>query len=903
MPDIPERLTNALAEHYRLERHLGEGGMATVYLAHDLKHDRPVAVKVLRPELAAIIGGERFVNEIKVTANLQHPNILPLYDSGEADGFLYYVMPFVEGESLRDRLNNERQLPVDETVDMGRAICGALEYAHEQGVVHRDIKPENILLQRGQPLVADFGIALAVSQAGGSRLTETGLSLGTPHYMSPEQAAGDRTIDGRTDIYSLGAMLYEMLTGEPPYAGNSVQAVIAKILSERPSPITQTRDMVPQNVDAAIQRALAKSPADRFTSAGRLADALINPSYTLPLASGAVGPSTTRVRPYAWVVAVAVLTGVAAWGWLRPVPDDPVISQRIELWDYPVGGQAVRFRTALAPDGSALAYTDSVGGGLTDGGTRGTGGAIQLFLKSRGEARGVPLAGTEGAVSPFFSPDGQWIGFFVAGTLRKIPRGGGAALTLTDSTATNSFSGAWGEGGTIYYTSLGWNLSRIPETGGEPEIVVRAGSLQRFITDLWPLPGGRGVFFTGCTGNCAESQVYVYDAEADTTRMLFEEARGIWYVPTGYVLYASRTGGVFAAPFDLGRLELSGAAVPVLDDVGAPNFTLANDGTVLYRVGDVQVVTNVAEAVWVSRDGSATTVDRTWRFDAGGSNRGWSLSPDGSKVAVSAVSQEGRDIWVKELPNGPSSRLTLNGSDNRKPRWSADGEEVMFISLRSGDYDVWTKRADGAAEAAMLVDTDGFAAYAVATRDRSTVLIRTGGATNVEGGRDILIYRPGVDSVATPLLAGQFDEWEMDLSKDDRWLAYVSTEAGQPEVFARPFPDVNASRVQVSVGGGTAPLWAHSGRELFYVSQNREMMVARIETTPTFRVVSREVLFEIGPEYMIASSGDHIDISRDDQRFFMVRAAGSGADVEGPPPYYVLAYNWFKELEQKVRGR
>jgi serine/threonine-protein kinase len=289
-----ERLTSALASRYRIERELGHGGMATVYLAEDLKHHRKVALKVLRPELAAILGAERFLKEIEVTANLQHPQILPLHDSGEADSFLYFVMPYAEGESLRDKLRRERQLAIEESVAIATAVASALDYAHRHGVIHRDIKPENILLHETQPVVADFGIALAVTAAGGTRLTETGLSLGTPEYMSPEQATGDRELDARSDVYSLGAVVYEMLTGDPPHSGNTIQAILAKVLSEEPTPITRTRKLVPANVEAAVQRALAKIPAERrgYVTAGKGLSVLLS---CRPLADN---PITTETYTY-----------------------------------------------------------------------------------------------------------------------------------------------------------------------------------------------------------------------------------------------------------------------------------------------------------------------------------------------------------------------------------------------------------------------------------------------------------------------------------------------------------------------------------------------------------------------------------------------------------------------------
>ncbi|MGK7311456.1 MAG: serine/threonine-protein kinase, partial [Candidatus Longimicrobiales bacterium M2_2A_002] len=280
MSEMIDRLNTALEGRYRIAEELGEGGMATVFLAEDLRHERQVALKVLKPELAAVVGAERFLAEIKTTAQLQHPHILPLHDSGEADSFLFYVMPYVEGESLREKLEREQQLPVDDALAIAGKVAAALQYAHDQGVVHRDIKPANILMSRGEPVVADFGIALAVSQAGGGRITETGLSLGTPHYMSPEQAAGERTLDKRSDVYALGCVVYEMLTGQPPFGGPNAQAVLGRILTGEPDPITEIRRSVPAHVEAAVHRSLERLPADRFESAKAFSDALRNPSFT-----------------------------------------------------------------------------------------------------------------------------------------------------------------------------------------------------------------------------------------------------------------------------------------------------------------------------------------------------------------------------------------------------------------------------------------------------------------------------------------------------------------------------------------------------------------------------------------------------------------------------------------------
>ncbi len=330
MSDPRARLSASLADRYVIERQLGAGGMATVYLARDPRHDRLVALKVLRPELAAVVGIDRFLSEIRITAALQHPHILPVFDSGEADGLVYYAMPYLSGETLQTRLDREHQLPIDEAVSVARAVASALDYAHRHGVIHRDVKPGNVLFQDGQAVVADFGIALAATSAAGERLTETGLSLGTPCYMSPEQATGDRPVDARTDVYALGCVLYEMLTGEPPHAGRSAQAVIARILTERPREVRQLRENVPPPLERAVMKALEKLPADRHLTAAKFGDALaaaeLDGRVTTSAERAAVADGRGRLvairrsailRTVVPVALAAFALGVAASGWLR----------------------------------------------------------------------------------------------------------------------------------------------------------------------------------------------------------------------------------------------------------------------------------------------------------------------------------------------------------------------------------------------------------------------------------------------------------------------------------------------------------------------------------------------------------------------------------------------------------
>jgi hypothetical protein len=462
MTEVVVRLSAALADRYVIERELGAGGMATVYLAHDVRHDRKVAVKVLRPELAAVLGAERFVVEIRTTAALQHPHILPLFDSGSADGFLYYVMPYIEGETLRDKLDRDRQLGIAEAVRITTEVADALDYAHRHGVIHRDIKPENILLHDGRPMVADFGIALAVSAAAGGRMTETGLSLGTPHYMSPEQATAEKEITARSDVYSLASVLYEMLTGNPPHTGSTAQQIIMKIIAEPVAAVTTLRKSVPPNVAAALVQALEKLPADRFESAVAFAEALRNPGFTTAFAAahggaGVVAADRAGIVTGLGLVAV-VATALAAWGWLRPPPSAPVFRYGLAL---PPGQEPrVGDNIALvpAPDGSFIVYQGPIAGG---------GVGQQLWVKRRDRYDATPVAGTVASSSFTVSPDARSIAFAHSGALRIVPLAGGAPVTVVADSVVPGFGIAWLDDGTdrVPGAGLGRVSGAAPGTG------------------------------------------------------------------------------------------------------------------------------------------------------------------------------------------------------------------------------------------------------------------------------------------------------------------------------------------------------------------------------------------------------------------------------------------------------
>jgi eukaryotic-like serine/threonine-protein kinase len=890
MTDTLARLSAALADRYRLERELGAGGMATVYLAADLKHDRQVAIKVLRPELAAVLGAERFVQEIKTTAALSHPHILPLFDSGSAEGQLYYVMPYIQGETLREKLNRETQLGIDEAVKITSEVADALDYAHRHGVIHRDIKPENILLHDGRPMVMDFGIALAVSAAAGGRMTETGLSLGTPHYMSPEQATADKAITNRSDIYSLASVLYEMLAGNPPHVGSSAQQIIMKIIAEEARPVTELRKAVPGNVAAALGKALERLPADRFESAKAFADALANRTFTTAIAAtaGAAGlpargPRTVQAGLGALVI---VLAAALVWVLARPVSVPPVSRERVVLWDRDPGRVLdpghVRLQTsqgAISPDGSVIVYSEPTDSGYI------------LMRKNRGDAAATPLAGTQGALAPFFSPDGRWVGYrTVDGKLRKVPVDGGGVVTLATDGSTVSVTAAWLDDGTIVYQAAE-GLKGIAAGGDSSWSIGPAAYWQgRMVLTLWPLPHSRGVLYTDCPGNCAiASSVHVIDLRTDANRLLVRDAAGAWYAPTGQLLFTDRAGGLYAAAFDLDRLELTTGRVPVIPNVEPGNFTLAANGTILYTAGAADQ--SPAELMWVARDGTAGALDSTWRADFSYP----ALSPDGKTLAVS-LHGETTQLWLRHA-NGAREQLTQRGTVNWRPAWSADGRFLVYGS-DEGDssgggrhYDLYRIPVDHSAPALLLVHHRYAIWEGELSPDGAWVLFRT----DEEGQLSHIHARRLSGDTTTLNAAGGRDRgaYAIALSPDGRWLAYIGWQgsSGSGDVFVAPFPSGTSPR-QVSQNGGDEPRWARSGRELFFKSNGALMAVdVGAGPTPTFGTPHR--LFSVAP-YRSAGNRQEYDVAPDGRHFVMIRdVAGGGGEV-------VYVEHWFSELRARM---
>ena len=885
--------------------------MATVYLADDLRHDRKVAIKVLRPELAAAIGAERFLAEIRTTANLQHPHILPLFDSGTVtippdptvptapavSTVLFYVMPLIDGESLRERLDREKQLPVADAVRITTEVAGALDYAHRHGVIHRDIKPENILLHDGRALVADFGIALAASKAGGSRLTETGMSLGTPDYMSPEQAMGEREITGRSDVYALGVIAYEMLTGDPPFTGRTAQAVVARLVTEAPRPMRAQRRSIPAQVEAAVLTALEKLPADRFDTPAAFAAALADPGYAarrpaadaLPDQPDAAHPHGRRLVG-ALLVLAAALAGIAALGWLRPGAPPAVLRYSMGLPpEQSLQQDGAGVNIDLSPDGRRLVYVG------VDG---------QLWLRDRDRLDAMPLPGTSESFNPHFSPDGTRI-VFTAGAdidLKVVSAGGGPPITLTNVGAGAGGGTAWAPDGWIYFDSPE-GIARIRADGGSREQIIPYDTAAGDIGHAWPavLPNGRGVLYRSRSGNDPSTfDIVAFDVRTRERRIL---AKGLLarYVQPGYLVVVRSDGAVLAAPFDQDALVLAGPAVPLFEGVqtkpfGSADIAISPSGTLAYV--PAAGTSGMAEVVYVGRSGVATPLDPPQTFSPA-PNRGLDLSPDGSRLAIDVGNGTAEDIYIKQLPAGPFSRLTFESRVANRPRWTPDGLSVIYISAPdSGSLAVWRKRADGSSAPELVWRDPRWPIFEASYSGDGEWLIYRGGRTFTD--RDVYAIRPGRDTVPVPLLTDAFPEDAPALSPDRKWLAYTSGESGQPEVFVRPFPATSAGRWQVSTRGGYAAVWSRDGRELFFENLDGDMMSVAVNPGTVFSPGEPRRLFPPIEGALGSAAVPYYDVTPDNRGFVMVRSL---AVTEAPGGgQIVFVENWLSELEQKMKA-
>jgi serine/threonine-protein kinase len=903
MSDAVVRLNSALSGRYRVERQLGAGGMATVYLASDLKHDRKVALKVLKPELAAVVGAERFLAEIRTTANLQHPHVLPLHDSGEADGLLFYVMPFIEGETLRDRLDREHQLPVDEAVRIATNVAEALDYAHRHGVIHRDIKPANILLVDGKPVVADFGIALAVTSGSAGRMTETGLSLGTPHYMSPEQATGDAHVGPATDIWALGCVLYEMLAGEPPYAASTPQAVLGKIITAEPPSVVEVRKSVPPNVDAAIRKALEKVPADRFGSAAALADALensafihdatarIHPRVASGTWSNAPRPWSHDGRSIALLATAAALVVVAAWGWNRPSESLAVDIVRFTLSQPPgvrLEPGAPLSSISISRDGRQLVYQGRTANSLP-----------QLYLHSLDQMHSVPLPGTERGQGPVISNDGRWVAFRTDDRdtrLQRVPILGGAPVTIVD--APSAILGwTWDDRDQLIFGTADGGLFLVSSGGGEPQVLTTPdrARAERDHTFPYYVEGRNAVVFTisttqsaTATSRLTSGQLAVLDLASREVTPLGVQGVSPHYSRTGHITYALPDGSVRSVPFDASSLAVTGAAVPLMEGIavrgsGAADIDISADGRLVYVLGTGAAVPRLL--TWVERSGSEEPIPAPTRSYAYPR-----ISPEGRRVALD-VRDEEASIWMWDLVSATPTRITSGAY----PTWAPDGGRIAY----NAGSEILQRAPNNTGTTEVLVGSQrGGGAGApnpyFITPDGIALVYRE--QANPETDDDLVMISLVDDSVLWRL-NGDYVERNAELSPNGEWMAYQSDESDSFEIYLRPFPDVHADQITISNNGGIYPVWSRDGHELFYLepADPLRLIAVRFEMGVGERLAfSRQVVMEW--PYYAASEGRTFDVSADG-RFLAVKEPE--ATTVGSPEIHVVL-NWFEELRQRM---
>jgi serine/threonine protein kinase len=888
---IAGRLTAALADRYRIERELGQGGMATVYLAEDLRHDRKVAIKVLKPELAAVLGADRFVVEIKTTAALSHPHILPLFDSGTADGFLFYVMPYIKGETIREKLNRETQFGVDEAVRIAREVADALDYAHRNGVIHRDIKPENILLHDGRAMVMDFGIALAVSAAAGGRMTETGLSLGTPHYMSPEQATADKEISGRSDVYSLASVLYEMLAGQPPHLGGSAQQIIMKIIAESPQNVTALRKSVPPNVAASLTKALEKLPADRFESARAFSEALGNPAFSVHTSRSRVSGSADHARTWRFATAATgALAGVLGIllvlsltrqqspqnGFAR----DPV---RFALVDDPSIRVATHFTRSfdMSPDGRTIVFqasTDST--------------PSRLWIRSLESPTARPLTGTERGANAAFSPDGRWIAFITDNRVLKKVRVDGGEVTTIATIDGLTAALAWSSDTLILFEQVGTvgGIHRVSASGGRVEPLVPMDSSVREGRQRRPtMLGGSGILVYGSYTEDAAEPTLVMFRIADGKRVrLGVEGNGAIGMIDNRLVYTTSDGTLMTMEIDVPAMRVVGPPARSTTRVAyGPTGTkvaLSSSGVLVYGNAGTGVLERLDV---VARTGGTRTLHAPARIV--GVPR---FSRDGKRIVV-GMGTEGStgifrtstsDLYTIDVATGEATRFTESNAAG--PSWFPDGERIAYLKADSGKFGLWSGRLDGSARPSKLATLEGIPYAFDLSPDGSFAVVRTAEGRSSNVGALVRVSLDGsarIDTlvVATALAAGVRPEHPR-ISPDGKWVSFIDRSTS--EVWVRSLTDASMMMVSTSAGFDLPAVWSPDSRMLYYRSAEGTSVVA-LETSPRLSVARRSAMTGVLP-------GFAFDLSPDGTTFVVAVPTHTSGNV-------IVAVDWANEARRE----
>ncbi|MGA8607984.1 MAG: protein kinase [Candidatus Sulfotelmatobacter sp.] len=878
---------------YEIVSPLGAGGMGEVYRALDTRLDRTVAIKVLPAHLSQDPEAkERFDREARAISSLSHPSICHLYDVGQQDGTSYLVMEYLEGETLADRLV-KGPLPLDQVLKVGAEICDGLEKAHCKGVAHRDLKPSNIMLTKTGAKLMDFGLAkpaVAAIGAGSSSaslatmskpLTVEGTILGTFQYMSPEQVEG-KEADVRSDIFSLGAVLYEMITGKRAFEGKTTASTIAAILAAEPKPISAIQPMSPPALEHVVRACLEKDPDDRMQTAHdvklQLRWIAEGRSEVLPVSVPATRSMTGRravILGLAMLLLGAVVASLATWN-LKPEPPRPVSRMVITL---PPGQRLAGLdqpAVALSQDGTHLAYVATQSG------------IQQLYLRAMDSLEARPIPGTEGATGPFFSPDGQWLGFFADQKLKKVSVSGGSAVTLAD--APFPLGASWDSHGIITFAALtGSPIKQVPEAGGAPQTLTRMEKGE--IAHRWPefLPDGKAMLFSAAPTSVSWTNAHVDIRSVGTgeQRNLIQRATQPRYAPTGHLLYA-QDGNLMAVPFDRQQLAVSGAAAPMVEGVlqsttsGVAQYSISSTGSLAYIPGGVQVTQH--RLVWVDRNGAEQPVAapaHPYVFPR--------LSPDGRRLVVSLQGQEVQ-LWLYDLSRETLTRFVFEGTHNSTAVWTPDGKRIAFNSNKEGPLNVFWQLADGSGGLERLT-TSEYNNFPMSWSPNGQVLAFV--EITPTTGYDIWMLGLG-DRKAQPFLRTQFNESVPQFSPDGRRLAYISNESGRWEIYVQPYPS-SGGKWQISTEGGTEPVWNRNGRELFYRNGDK-MMAVDISTQPSFTAGKPHMLFE-GHYVPPPGTAPNYDVSPDGQRFLMIKPSEAG---DAAPSQINVVLNWFEELKRRA---
>jgi len=896
---------------YEIFSLLGAGGMGEVYRGRDTRLDRTVAIKILPKHLSdEAEARDRFDREARAISSLNHPNICHLYDVGVQDGTSYLIMEYLEGETLAERLR-KGSLQLGRFFNIALEICEGLEKAHRSGVVHRDLKPGNIMLTATGAKLMDFGLAKALAKpaaqfsgltatlstpAASQPLTAKGTVVGTFQYMSPEQLEG-READARSDIFALGAVLYEMLTGKRAFEGKSALSVASAIIEKEPEPIASVKPMTPPALDRAIRRALAKDPEERWQTARDLALELKWTAGEGSQASASVPVQGGKWRKrLPWMIAGASTIAMVALAIGLLLLRVPKPQQAVHLMAE-IGADVKLYNdlgisAALAPNGKRLAFVAT-----------GSDGKRHLYVRSLDQLQATMLSGTEGAVTPFFSPDSEWLGFFANGKLMKISVQGGAAVTLCD--APDGRGGAWSEDDSIVFSpNLRTALSKVSAAGGTPQPLTTLDQQAGEATERWPqfLPGGNAVLFTSNThgSNYEDADIVVYSISSGQRKKLVHGGYYGRYLPTGHIVYMHE-GTMFALPFDRKRVEVTGSSTPVLEGIAANpgdatmQVSFAENGTLMYVPGHSGF--RLASIYWMDHEGKFTPIRET-----PGDYYMPALSPDGKRLTLAINDGQKSDIWVDDLSRDTLTRLTFDGN-NIGPIWTPDGQRITYVHFGKpgmGEGDFYWTHADGTGSPLRLTETRNRkfpAAWHPSGKLLAFDQLMPGGIystmTMAIEGNDKQGWKPGE---IRPFLTSSYTESESSFSPDGRWLAYNSFETGKFEIYVRPFPGPGG-KWQISTGGGSYPKWSRASKELFYRTLDSRIMVAPYSISGDTFIPRKPQLWSPG-QFSERVGNVNFDIHPDGKRAVVLKVPVSKED--SAPSKFNFVFNFFDQLRRRI---